>query len=301
MSTFYGELAALATAVCWTCSSLAFSAAGRRIGSLSLNLVRLVIAFLFLTAYCRVKRGLWLPTDATPEAWRWLMVSGVVGFVLGDLCLFKAFLLLGPRLSMLIMSLAPPIAAGLGWAFLGEQIGLMGGLGMAVTLGGVAWVVLERQSEPEGEHKTTPNEFAKGATLAFLGAVGQSVGLVLSKLGMKSYDPFAATQIRIIAGILGFSAIFFAVGWWRRTFEGLRDTKGVTYAALGAFAGPFVGVSLSLLAIQHTETGVAATIMATVPVLIIPAVVLLHKERVTARAALGAIVAVAGVSLLWLR
>jgi drug/metabolite transporter (DMT)-like permease len=176
----------------------------------------------------------------------------------------------------------------------------MGGLGMAVTLGGVAWVVLERQSEHEAK-KTTPNEFAKGITLAFLGAVGQSVGLVLSKLGMKSYDPFAATQIRIIAGMLGFSAIFFAVGWWGRTFEALRDRKGVTYAALGAFAGPFVGVSLSLLAIQHTETGVAATIMATVPVLIIPAVVLLHRERVTARAALGAVVAVAGVSLLWLR
>lgn len=301
MSTFYGELAALATAVCWTCSSLAFSAAGRRIGSLSLNLIRLVIAFLYLTAYCRLRRGLWLPTDATPEAWRWLMVSGLVGFVLGDLCLFKAFLLLGPRLSMLIMSLAPPIAAALGWVFLGEQIGLMGGLGMAITLVGVAWVVLERQSGPEARQKASPNEFLKGAALAFLGAVGQSVGLVLSKIGMKSYDPFAATQIRILAGILGFAAIFFAVRWWGRTLRSLRDVKGVGYAALGAFAGPFVGVSLSLLAIQHTETGVAATIMATVPVLIIPAVVLLHKERVSARAALGAVVAVGGVSLLWLR
>jgi drug/metabolite transporter (DMT)-like permease len=301
MPTFYGELAALATAFCWTCSSLAFSAAGRRIGSLSLNLIRLVIAFLYITVYCRVRRGLWLPTDASPEAWRLLMISGLVGFVLGDLCLFKAFLLLGPRLSMLIMSLAPPIASALGWVFLGERIGLMGGLGMAVTLAGVAWVVLERQSEHEQQHKTTPNEFAKGTTLAFLGALGQSVGLVLSKVGMQSYDPFAATQIRILAGILGFGAIFFAVRWWGRTMEGLRDRRGMAFAALGAFAGPFVGVSLSLLAIQHTETGVAATIMATVPVLIIPAVVLLHKERVSARAAFGAIVAVGGVALLWLR
>jgi len=301
MPPFYGELAALATAVCWTCSSLAFSAAGRRIGSLSLNLIRLVIAFLYISAYCRIRRGSWLPTDASPEAWRLLMISGLIGFVLGDLCLFKAFLLLGPRLSMLIMSLAPPIAAGLGWVVLGERIGLMGGVGMVVTLGGVAWVVLERQAGPEGAQKTTANEFAKGATLAFLGAVGQSVGLVLSKIGMQSYDPFAATQIRILAGIVGFAAIFFAVRWWGRTLQGLRDTKGMAFAALGAFAGPFVGVSLSLLAIQHTETGVAATIMATVPVLIIPAVVLLHKERVSARAALGAVVAVSGVALLVLR
>lgn len=301
MSIPLGEIAALGTALCWTASSLAFSAAGRRMGSLSLNLVRLVLAFVFLGAYNLVRRGLLWPSDASAEAWGWLFVSGLVGFVLGDMCLFRAFLLIGPRVAMLVMSLAPPIAAVLGWFLLGERLSALGILGMAVTLVGVAVVVLERTSEAKAPDAVSPDEPGKGVLLAFGGAAGQAVGLVLSKVGMKSYDPFAATQIRIIAGIIGFSLLFTFIGWWGRTAAAVKDRVGLGYAALGAIAGPFVGVSLSLLSIQHTETGVAATIMATTPVLVIPAVIALHKEHVSLRAALGALVAVGGVALLWIR
>jgi drug/metabolite transporter (DMT)-like permease len=297
MSTPYGELAALGTAVCWTTSSLAFSAAGRRIGSLSLNLVRLAMAFAFLVVACWIRRGLPLPTDATPRAWGWLLLSGTVGFVLGDLCLFRALLLVGPRIAMLIMSLAPPITAVLGWVWLGERLAWMDVVGMALTLSGIAWVVSEQRSD----RGAAPAAHAPaGIALALLGAIGQAVGLVLSKLGMGDYDPFAATQIRVIAGMAGFALLFFALRWWGRFFESLRHPSAMGFAALGAFAGPFLGVSLSLVAIQRTQTGIAATIMALVPVLIIPAVMVLHREQVSARAAFGALVAVAGVAVLWL-
>lgn len=301
MSIPLGELAALGTALCWTASSLAFAAAGRRMGSLSLNLVRLVLAFVFLGLYNLARRGLLLPLDASAEAWGWLFVSGLVGFVLGDMCLFRAFLLIGPRVAMLVMSLAPPIAAVLGWVLLGERLSVLGILGMAVTLVGVAAVVFERTGETKAADPGPKGESGKGVLLAFGGAAGQAVGLVLSKIGMKTYDPFAATQIRIIAGIVGFSFLFTFIGWWGRTAVAVRDRAGLGFAALGAIAGPFVGVSLSLLSIQYTETGVAATIMATTPVLLIPAVILLHKEHVTLRAALGALIAVGGVALLWIR
>ena len=299
MSIPLGELAALGTALCWTASSLAFSAAGRRMGSLSLNLVRLVFAFVFLGLFNLARRGLLLPLDASASAWGWLFVSGLVGFVFGDMCLFRAFLLIGPRVAMLIMSLAPPIAAVLGWLLLGERLSTLGILGMVVTLVGVAVVVLERTAH--SEDAGAKGESGRGILLAFGGALGQAVGLVLSKIGMKTYDPFAATQIRIIAGIVGFSVLFTFIGWWGRAAEAARDRVGLGFAALGAIAGPFVGVSLSLLSIQHTETGVAATIMSTTPVLVIPAVILLHKEHVSLRAALGALVAVGGVALLWIR
>jgi drug/metabolite transporter (DMT)-like permease len=301
MSIPLGELAALGTALCWTASSLSFAAAGRRMGSLSLNLVRLVLAFVFLGVYNLGRRGLVLPLDATGEAWAWLFVSGLIGFVFGDMCLFRAFLLIGPRVAMLIMSLAPPIAAVLGWILLGERLSPLGIAGMAVTLVGIAAVVLERTGGEKAADAGAKGERGKGVLLAFGGAAGQAVGLVLSKVGMKTYDPFAATQIRVIAGIVGFSLLFTFIGWWERTVTAVRDRAGLGYAAIGAIAGPFVGVSLSLLSIQHTETGVAATIMATTPVLVIPAVILLHKEHVSLRAALGALVAVGGVALLWLR
>ncbi len=297
-----GEVAALGTAVCWTISSLAFSEAGRRIGSLSLNLVRLLFAFLFITLYCGVVRGHFLPLDATPAAWFWLFVSGLVGFVFGDLCLFRAFLLIGPRTSMLMMALGPPISAVLSWVFLGERLGFFGIAGMLVTMAGVAWVVSERSSGPEkGEKVRSSRDYGRGLLLALGGAFGQAGGLVLSKMGMKNYDPFASTQIRILAGIFGFVVILTLSRWWGEFAKGARDKKALGYAAAGALAGPFVGVSLSLLAIQRTQIGVAATIMSMTPVLIIPVVILVKKERVSLRAAVGAVVAVFGVSMLWLR
>jgi len=294
---YTGEIAALATACCWTVTSMAFEAAGKRIGSLPVNFIRLVLALGFLSVFGAVTRGLPLPTDATPRAWGWLALSGVIGFAVGDLCLFRAFVVVGARLAMLMMSLVPPITALIGLAVLGEQLGPLDLLGMGLTVGGVAWVVLERKKALDGSGSRPP---ASGILLGLGGAVGQAVGLVLSKHGMGDYDPFAATQIRVIAGIVGFAVIFTAAGIWPRVVEALRNRAAMARTALGAVFGPFLGVSLSLLAVKHTEAGVAATIMAIVPVLIIAPSALLFKQPVTARAVLGAVIAVGGVAVLFL-
>lgn len=140
-----GELAALGTAVCWVATALSFEAAGRRVGSLTVNLVRLVLAVGMLAAANWLRRGLPLPTDATAHAWLWLTVSGLVGFTFGDLCLFRAFVVLGARLSTLVMSLVPPLTAMIGWLVLGEVLALRDLLGMSLTLGGVVWAVAERR------------------------------------------------------------------------------------------------------------------------------------------------------------
>lgn len=271
-------------------------------GSLSLNLVRLVFAFILVTAYCGIRRGMLLPFDAPLHSWIWLLASGFIGYVFGDLCLFRAFILIGPRLSMLIMALVPPIAAVLGFFLLNERISPFGILGMVVTISGVAWVVRERPNPTiSNQLQTTKKDTDRGILLAFGGAIGQALGMILSKIGMGDYDPVASGQIRVMAGILGFSVLFTAVGWWRKTMDGVRDTYAVKYAALGALMGPVIGVSLSLVSVQLTETGIAATIMSTTPVLIIPVVILSGQERVTARAGIGAVVAIVGVAMLWLR
>jgi drug/metabolite transporter (DMT)-like permease len=139
-----------------------------------------------------------------------------------------------------------------------------------------------------------------GLALGFCGALGQAGGLVLSKLGMGGYDVIAATQVRVIAALAGYALLVAAVRGWPRVGEALRDRRGLAFAAVGAFFGPFLGVSLSLFAVRHTVAGVAASIMALQPVLIIPLVVLLHRERVGIGGVAGALVAVAGVALLFL-
>jgi drug/metabolite transporter (DMT)-like permease len=301
-------LAALGTAGCWVASVLAFEAAGRRIGSLTVNLIRLVMAIALGALAGWALRGLPLPTDATPHAWLWLSISGLVGFTFGDLCLFRAFVVLGARLSSLMMSLVPPLTAVIGWALLGEVLGGRELAGMAMTVGGVVWALAERMRRTGGRTAGRPAGAAPpalpgptlwGVALGLGGALGQAGGLVLSKYGMGGYDPFAATQIRVLAGTAGYIALFTALGRWGRVVRATADRRAMAHTATGAFFGPFLGVSLSLLAVQHTLTGVAASIMSTTPVLIIPAVVLLGRERVGPGGWLGAALAVAGVVVLF--
>ncbi len=292
-----GELAALATAVCWAASALWFEVAGRRIGSLAVNLIRLGPALVFLVAWGWITRGKPWPSDASAEAWFYLGVSGWVGFVIGDVCLFRAFLVLGTRLSTLVMALWPALAAIMSWFVFGEALAGWDVLGMTLTIGGIAMAVTDRTppTDDQGEHN-----LRRGLGLALIGALGQAGGLVLSKLGMGEYDAFAATQIRIIAAIVGFVVLFSVIGWWRKTLDGLKDARGLIYTGLGAVFGPFLGVSLSLYAVKHTEMGVGASIMATTPVIIIPMVVLLRHERVGALSVLGTLIAVGGVAVLFM-
>ncbi len=139
-----GELAALGTATCWTVTAISFEEGGKRIGSLAVNLIRLVFALAFLTTAGWLLRGRPLPTDASTHAWTWLAVSGLVGFTFGDMCLFRAFVVLGARLSTLVMALVPPITLVLGWLILGETLSGRDALGITLTVLGVATAVSER-------------------------------------------------------------------------------------------------------------------------------------------------------------
>ncbi len=292
-----GELAALITAGFWTITAISFELAGKKIGSLALNWIRLVIGLVFLSVATLIMRGQFFPIDASAHIWTWLLISGFIGFTFGDLCLFEAFVIIGSRLSMLIMALVPPFTAILSWMILGETLSIVDILGMSLTIGGIAWVVMER---PEGEDGRIFKHSIKGVLLAVGGALGQAIGLILSKYGMDDYNAFAATQIRIIAGIIGFTILFFPLKKWGTIRDAFSNHKGMLFSSIGAFFGPFLGVSFSLIAVQKTLAGVASTIMAVVPILIIPPSVIFFKEKVTLKELVGAVIAVAGVALLFL-
>ncbi len=291
-----GEFAALLTAFCWTFGALAFEVASKRAGSLAVNWIRLVFGLAFLSLFCWIYRGLYFPVDADPKTWFWLSLSGIIGFTIGDLLLFEAFVLVGARISMLIMSTVPPITALIGWIVLGETLSSLSLVGMTLTVGGIILVVSQRHTRQDQSKQAHP---VWGVLLALGGALGQAIGLVLSKYGMGDYDAFASTQIRIIAGVIGISILFFMTNRWHRVGDAMRNRETLLPTSLGAFLGPFLGVSFSLLAVQHTATGIASTIMALVPIFIIPPAVIFLKEKVNFQEIIGAVISVLGVSLLF--
>lgn len=292
-----GELAALFTAFCWTITALAFESASRKVGSISVNIIRLVMAFLLLGVFSWFRRGYFIPVDADAFTWFWLGLSGLVGFVIGDLFLFKAFTVIGSRLSMLIMTLVPPIAALIGWLMMGEVLAVIHLSGMALTLSGIGLVIFQRKSKRDPGLGSIP---VKGLFFALGGAIGQAAGLVLSKYGMGQFDAFAATQIRVMAGIAGFTIIIQFFKRWLAVNHALKDRKAMGLIMIGATFGPFLGVSASLIAVQNTATGIASTIMAITPILIIPPTYFLFKQKISWKEVIGAVMSVTGVALFFI-
>lgn len=305
-----GVLAAVATLVSWTASALLFERASLRVGSLPVNVIRMVMCVGFFAVTLAVTRGSPIPTDLPAEAWLWLSISGLIGFCLGDLCLFRAYVEIGPRLTMLVMALVPPITAIIEFFATGARYDLLQWIGMAITVAGVAWVVSLRESNGEEEGQGGDADDQKlhvrkvtlvGLLLAFGATVGQAAGMVTIKLGMgdsPDYDPFAMTQIRAIAGTAGFLVIFTFAGWWPAVWRSFADRRAMLLTTAGSFVGPFIGASLLVVAIAASSPGVAATIVALIPIALIPPAILLDREKVSLWAVLGTLVAVAGVYLL---
>jgi len=291
---YAGEFAALATAVCWTMTSLAFESAGRRVGSLQVNLIRLFMAFFLLSSLNFFLNGSFLPTGLPVTSWTWLLLSGVAGFLIGDLLLFQAFVVIGARISMLIMTLVPVMTAILSFFLLGESLSGIAVIGMFVTISAIIYVVSGRKKRDE---KTVSGY---GIALATGGAFGQALGLVLSKIGMAEFSPVTATQVRVIAGLIGFSILFTMLKRWPLIKKSLADISAVKRIATGAFFGPFLGVTLSLAAIQYTKAGIAATLMSISPILIIFPSKMLFNEKIKSRDIIGAIITVAGVAIIFM-
>ena len=293
----YGEFAALLVAFFWSITALSFEAASKKVGSLPVNIIRLVIGLAFLSVMNWMSRGLLLPTDASLHNWIWLSVSGLIGFVIGDFLLFKSFTVIGSWLAMLIMTLAPPMAALFGWFLLDERLSMLSLAGIVITLAGIIVAIFKPGSENGNVTNSKP---VAGLLFAFGGALSQALGIVFSKYGMQQYSPFAATQIRIIAGIIGVMVLITFLRKWTSVQSALIDRKAMIPITIGSFFGPFLGVSFSLLAVQNTSTGIASTIMALVPIFIIPPSILLFKHKITVREVIGTVISLLGVALFFL-
>lgn len=324
MNQHFGEIISLIVAVSWTLTALSFEYASKKVGSLSLNIIRLIMAMVMLGIFLLVVTGSPFPVNAGGAAWLWLALSGLVGYVFGDFCLFNSYVVIGSRLGQLFMTLAPPTAAIAGYFFLGQKMSLTAIAGMLVCVAGIGISILGRTDsenpDPDSanghhhHHKIGINLPLKGVLFGIGAGIGQGVGLVLSKIGMNHYMkaappvtdldnlviPFASTQIRAIAGLAGFIVIMFLQKKGRNLFASFKDGKSMGAAATGTFFGPFLGVSLSLLAVNYTEAGIASTIMALTPILIILPSKLIYKEKVTARQVIGAVISVTGASLFFI-
>ena len=302
---YLGELISIGVAFSWTATALLSEFGSKRLGNLTLNVLRMALAIIFATVMFWVVLGTPLPAGITTEACGWMLLSGLVGYVIGDYCLFQCYIIIGSRYGQLFMTLAPLAAALMAWVTLGQEMNGMSIVAMLVTLAGISISVLGR-----GEHhKVSLKLPLNGVLFAISAALCQGIGLVLSKIGMDHYDttatpawliPFSANFLRCIAGIVGFGILLYLREGLSPLREALHDHKGMAVATATTIFGPFVGVGFSLMAVQYTEAGIASTLMALTPIIIILPSYWLFHQKITWKAVVGAFISVIGVSLFFL-
>jgi drug/metabolite transporter (DMT)-like permease len=294
---FIGELSALVTAFCWSAGSFAFSSAAKRLGTLQLNINRLILAaiFLFITI-----AALGLSIKLSEGQIINLSISGLIGFIFGDTFLFKAYQHIGARISMLLMSLSPIMSGLLAYFFLNEIISVWAIAGIVITVGGVTLVVVERHETPDSKYKISNI----GILYGVLAALGQAGGLIFAKAAFNegNINGFVATFVRIAASVV----FLFPIALMTRRYKNpikvfSNDLKALSSTIMGTILGPYLGVTFSLVAVEHAKVGIAATLMSTVPIIMLPISKYFYKENLNWQAVCGAVLAVIGVSILFLK
>jgi len=294
---YVGELSALLTAFLWSGTSIAFSAASEKTGSLQLNINRMLLASLLLLSTILIMN---FSFDLSSSQVKNLGISGVIGLVIGDSFLFKGYQLIGARISMLLMALSPAMTALLAYFFLGETLTLIGLLGMLITLSGIALVVLQRKTDPTSKYKMS----AVGLFYGFMGALGQSGGLIFAKLAFdeSGINGFVATFVRISSAILLLFPVALLLRRYKDPVKLYRKNKSALRATvIGTILGPYLGITFSLIAIANTKVGIAATLMSTMPIIMLPLMKYIYKEKISWRSIAGAVLTVLGVAVIFLR
>lgn len=294
-----GQLLALLTAFCWTQNSIIYRHLGSKIGSDTVAHIRMWIALPMILLMTYFTEGIWFPTPLSPRTYLLTMASGALGYFITDLMLFKAYVLIGNREAMVIMTLSPVATAIFGFGIFGEYLNVIQVLGIAVTLGGVAIAVLmgRQSSNEEGKDKK-----AQGYVLAILASVMQAVSYVFVKFTLEETGPVSTNLLRNLGGLACF---FLHNGLVKRNVRQqvaavCADRKFVILLFCAAFAGPVLGMSCQMTAFTLAPSGIVTTITQATPIILIPYDYFVLKKKLGASSLLGTVVSIVGVALLFL-
>lgn len=296
---YVGEFAALGAATCWALTAFLFGFAGARVGAFVINTFRMPVAALLLLLLVYLTGERVIPAGTETTQLLWLSGSAIIGLVVGDYCYFRALLTIGPRLATLLMTTAPIFAVIISWLALSQSLRILGLLGIAVTLCGVGWVILERQPAAANLPR---NRKGYGVIMGLLGGLGQAVGLVMTRIGMAdNISALNASLIRMIAASVAIWLFAAAIGRAGESIRALKDRRAVAAMTGASVIGPTMGIWLSLLAIEYTKIGIASTLMSVSPIVVIPLAIIIHREHPSFRAVLGTIIAIVGIAMIFAR
>ncbi|MGB0965115.1 MAG: DMT family transporter [Litorivicinus sp.] len=290
------ELAAIGAATLWACTAIISTGPAKLLGAVHFNFFRMGIVLCMLTLVALLTGGF----DASLSQHAGvLLLSGLVGIFLGDTLMFSGLRRLGPRRNQVLFATNAPIAALIGWVFLGESLGWAAIAGVGLVTAGVATAVfMGRRSDETHALEDTDGRLWIGVSLALGAALCQALGLVISRPAMEAgVDPVAASVLRVGMAFLGLTV---SVLIQKRGLPAVPAPRVIGQIAISGLLGMGLGMTLVQFALMGAKAGVVATLSSTSPVLILPVLWLIYRRRPAFGAWIGAILAVLGASLLFL-
>ena len=336
---FLGEIIALFASLFWTVSAMSAEYSSKKIGAVAVNLWAMIFAFIFLNILLLCVTGSPIPQHLSFSAFVWIVMSGILAYVVCNYFLFNAYILIGSRFSELFMTLSAPAAAFGGWILLDERLTSQEYVGITITITGILVTLLGaktsknkiinhlsksnttsasisvHENQDSGNNSDDKKRMVKGIVYAIIGTISQGFGLVLGKVGMIHYHlsmpsdlkllndmiPLSASYIRLMTGLLGFFLIIVLSGKFSDFRKSIHKTKAFRMALLTAFCGPFLGASCALVAMRYSKAGVAATLLELTPIFIIFPAYFILKQKINFIQILGTVISVLGVSLFFIK
>ncbi len=301
MITKFGEIAALVTAFSWTAAAMIFESASKRAGVTAVNTLKVLFGTIYLAILALFLHNQIFPFNLPVKTWLFMSTSGIIGFVVGDYFLFNAYLLIGSRISMLLMSASVPMTAIASYFIFKESISSWGGYGIALAIIGISITVVggkQKKQSTDGAH--VQSDYIKGIIFGIMSAIAMAMGTLLTKVGAANVSAIAATQVRIMSALFGFIIFTIIFGRTNEIISAVKNKQSMLYIAIGSIFGPFIGVGALLYALQHAKAGVVSTISSLTPILIIAPSIIFFKKKVTIMEITGAFIAVGGISLLFI-
>ena len=290
-----GQLISLSTAFLWAISVIIFEYTGKKLGANLVNTIRLIYGLLIIGMILFFTTGNFFAV-ASSKAWIFIIISALLGFLVGDYFLFQAFLYIGGRLTLLIYSVTPVMGAIVDYIVFKEVLGVFSILGIVITFLGIAIAIFSK-----GKEKVQNKHLKKGILFSSLGAFGQATGLVFSKLALTDgLSAFEITQLRILIGLIGFLIVLTFQKKLKEIPKSFQHKKASILLFIGSITGPVLGIWTTIYAMQFAPIGVTTTISQLNTILIIPLSILFLKEKIHKNEIIGAIIAFVGVTLLFL-
>jgi len=300
-----GLIAATTASLFWAFSVVMHRRVGRVLPPVRLNTIKVMFATTLLGLVVLVQWYLGeLPWSMPTGKLALMAVSGVIGIAVGDTLFYAGLNRMGARRVLMVYTINPVITLVLAWFLLDEPLTPVQLMGIAVTCGGVSWVIAERNHAKSDGHVDL-----LGVLFGIGAATCQSIGYLISHSLLKQYEMTAvASAFLRLASCIPVLLAFF---WLDRV---LRDPGGqehnhparpsrkqtVVMFLIAVMLGTVGGITLMQISAKYAEkSGVASTLLSITPLFVLPITAVLG-EHVSRRAVLGAIIAIAGVAMLFI-